>query len=51
MPIITPAFPSMNATYNVSKSTKKVMLIEFEKGLRITNALLKRDEYGNKIYP
>ena len=44
MPILTPAFPSMNATYNVSQSTKKAMLTEFEKGLLITEALLKRDE-------
>lgn len=33
MPIITPAFPSMNATHNVSHSTKKAMLTEFDKGL------------------
>lgn len=51
MPIITPAFPSMNSTYNVSNSTKRAMLIEFEKGLKITEALLRRDENGNKVYP
>jgi poly(A) polymerase len=36
MPILTPAFPSMNATYNVSQSTKRAMLTEFHKGLLIT---------------
>jgi len=39
MPIITPAFPSMNSTYNVSLSTKRVMLTEFEKAAMITNEL------------
>lgn len=29
MPILTPAFPSGNATYNVSKSTKDVIISEF----------------------
>ena len=49
MPIMTPAFPSMNATYNVSQSTKKAMLTEFEKGLLVTEALLKRDDKGGKV--
>ena len=39
MPIITPAFPSMNSTYNVSHSTRNVMLTEFEKAAMITNEL------------
>ena len=51
MPILTPAYPCMNSTHNVSSSTKEAMLQEFEKGLRITEALLKRDEKGNKLYP
>ena len=41
MPIITPAFPSMNSTYNVSQTTKNVMLTEFEKAAKITNELVK----------
>ncbi len=44
MPILTPAYPSMNSTYNVSISTKQAMLTEFAKALKITESLLKRDE-------
>ena len=40
MPIITPAFPSMNSTYNISPSTKQVILTEFEKAAMITNELI-----------
>ena len=40
MPIITPAFPSMNSTYNISASTKHVILTEFEKAAMITNELI-----------
>ncbi|KAL2447289.1 Poly(A) polymerase pla1 [Exophiala dermatitidis] len=39
MPIITPAFPSMCATYNISKSGKKVILNELKRGGEITNKI------------
>jgi poly(A) polymerase len=35
MPIITPAYPAMCATHNVTASTQMVMTEEFKKGLLI----------------
>ena len=51
MPILTPAYPSMNSTHNVSLSNKHAILTEFQKGLQITEALLARNEKGNKKNP
>lgn len=39
MPIITPAFPSMCATYNISKSGKTIILRELERGAQITTKI------------
>ncbi|KAN0039230.1 hypothetical protein ACTA71_001424 [Dictyostelium dimigraforme] len=39
MPIITPAYPSMNSTYNVSKSTLQLMKSEFVRGAEITRKI------------
>ncbi|KIW88379.1 uncharacterized protein Z519_10948 [Cladophialophora bantiana CBS 173.52] len=39
MPIITPAFPSMCATYNISKSGKTVILRELERADKIANKI------------
>ena len=33
MPIITPAYPSMCATHNVTSSTQMIMTEEFKKGV------------------
>ena len=35
MPIITPSYPQQNSTFNVTLSTRSVMINEFERGLKI----------------
>lgn len=44
MPIITPAFPAQNATYNVSESTKFTILTEIEKAKIIVDEIMKHKD-------
>eukprot|EP00929_Paragymnodinium_shiwhaense_P105996 TRINITY_DN71080_c0_g1_i1.p1 TRINITY_DN71080_c0_g1~~TRINITY_DN71080_c0_g1_i1.p1 ORF type:complete len:558 (+),score=111.41 TRINITY_DN71080_c0_g1_i1:212-1885(+) len=39
MPVITPSFPAMNSTYNVTESTKRIMMEEFRRGRCLAKAL------------
>lgn len=44
MPIITPAYPSMCATHNVTNSTRTIMIREFDLAGKIVGETIK----GNK---
>ncbi|SGZ57063.1 CIC11C00000004579 [Sungouiella intermedia] len=46
MPVITPAYPSMCATHNITNSTQKVILKELERGAEI----MKEMASGQKIW-
>lgn len=37
MPVITPAYPSMCATHNITASTQKIIMKEFKRGAEIMN--------------
>eukprot|EP00928_Gymnodinium_smaydae_P040597 TRINITY_DN27517_c0_g1_i1.p1 TRINITY_DN27517_c0_g1~~TRINITY_DN27517_c0_g1_i1.p1 ORF type:complete len:551 (+),score=63.44 TRINITY_DN27517_c0_g1_i1:63-1715(+) len=39
MPVITPAFPSMNSTHNVTETTKRILIEEFKRGLEIVKRI------------
>ena len=50
MPIITPAYPQQNSTYNVSISTRMVMVEEFKQGLAITDEILLSKAEWSKFF-
>ncbi|KAJ8289021.1 hypothetical protein COCON_G00016800 [Conger conger] len=50
MPIITPAYPQQNSTYNVSVSTRAVMIDEFKQGLAITDEILQNKAEWSKLF-
>nr|XP_028580977.1 poly(A) polymerase gamma isoform X1 [Podarcis muralis] len=49
MPIITPAYPQQNSTYNVSTSTRAVMVEEFKYGLVVTDEILQGKSDWSKL--
>ncbi|KAI4351064.1 hypothetical protein L6164_005449 [Bauhinia variegata] len=52
MPIIAPAYPSMNSSYNVSYSTLRVMLEEFQRGNQICELTeAKTNRWRNLLEP
>lgn len=50
MPIITPAFPSMNSTYNVSLSTRELMMAELKRGLDLTADIASKPDSGEAVW-
>uniref|UniRef100_A0A182Y4L3 Poly(A) polymerase n=1 Tax=Anopheles stephensi TaxID=30069 RepID=A0A182Y4L3_ANOST len=50
MPIITPAYPQQNSTFNVSSSTRKVMLMEFNRGMQITDDIMMGKQLWEKLF-
>lgn len=39
MPVITPAFPAMNSTHNVTETTKRILLDEIARGYEMVKAI------------
>ena len=39
MPIITPAYPQQNSAYNVTNSTRTIMVEEIKRGLEMCNQI------------
>ncbi|CAI5759948.1 unnamed protein product [Candida verbasci] len=40
MPVITPAYPSMCATHNITSSTQKIILEELQRGINVMNGII-----------
>ena len=50
MPIITPAYPQQNSTFNVSQSTRTVMQEEFRLGFNITEEIMTGKASWDKLF-
>lgn len=50
MPIITPAYPSMCATHNISMSTKAVILRELKRGGDIVDKIFAKQQTWNDLF-
>uniref|UniRef100_A0A914HHP5 Poly(A) polymerase n=1 Tax=Globodera rostochiensis TaxID=31243 RepID=A0A914HHP5_GLORO len=50
MPIITPAFPEQNSTFNVTRSTRQVMTNEFKEGLDIMLEIINGQATWKKLF-
>jgi poly(A) polymerase len=49
MPVITPAYPSMCATHNITNSTMKIILSEFKRGVSIMNEIAANKSTWSKL--
>ncbi|KAJ3634788.1 hypothetical protein MTP99_007733 [Tenebrio molitor] len=50
MPIITPAYPQQNSTFNVSGSTRHIMMEEFKLGLQLTDDIMLNKQTWDKLF-
>jgi poly(A) polymerase len=50
MPAITPAYPSMNSTFNVSRTTLRIMKEEFDRGADLTLRAETNQEKWEKLF-
>ncbi|KAK3020603.1 hypothetical protein RJ639_046689 [Escallonia herrerae] len=50
MPIITPAYPSMNSSYNVSSSTLRIITEEFQRGNEICETMEANKADWDKLF-
>merc|ERR1712176_858916 len=50
MPIITPAFPSMNSTHNVSETTKRILSEEFSRAYKVVEQVEKGKCQWDEVY-
>lgn len=50
MPIITPAYPQQNSTFNVSVSTRAIMMEEFKNGLKLTDEIMLGKQPWEKLF-
>ncbi|XP_044271180.1 poly(A) polymerase type 3 isoform X2 [Tribolium madens] len=50
MPIITPAYPQQNSTFNVSGSTRQIIIEEFKLGLQLTDDIMLSKQTWDKLF-
>jgi len=49
MPVITPAFPAMNSTHNVTETTKRILLEEFRRGYEMVMSVERNRANWNEV--
>ncbi|PWN41576.1 Poly(A) polymerase [Ceraceosorus guamensis] len=50
MPIITPAYPSMCATHNISISTQKIITAEFKRGAEVAQRIMEQQSTWTELF-
>ena len=50
MPIITPSYPAMNSTYNVTRSTMFFLIEEFKEALNVTKKIEEKNEDWSSLF-